>query len=137
MDFPYASLAVATPAGTIALGANVQAVVNALAIDAVAPIGDFGGPYVYWFQTFNNGTGNIVYTVFDRVTTLGLNSYTVRFGSAATILQIVFEPFPRSEIELLHVIMPNYGGISVQIPSTGTVTPEMPPVNIIPPVMKY
>lgn len=137
MDFPYATLAVATPAGTIALGANVQAVVNALSVDAVAPIGDFGGPNVYWFQSFNNGTGNIVYTVFDRVTTLGLASYTVRYGSATTILQIVFEPFPRSEIGLLHVIMPNYNGISVQILSTGTVTPEMPAANIIPQVIKY
>lgn len=106
MDYPYPNYGVKTPEGFIALGANVQAVINAINTNSVIPYGDFGGSSVYWFQTMDNGLGNLVYTVFDRDTTLGLASFSVRFGAAATIQQVVFQQYPRSQIELQYLILP-------------------------------
>lgn len=106
MDYHFQTLGVCTTEGFVALGANVQAVVNALNTNTVIPYGDFGGPNVYWFQTLNNGLGNLVYTVFDRETTLGLASFMVRYGSAAIIQQVVFQQYPRSQIDLQYLILP-------------------------------
>jgi hypothetical protein len=106
MDYPFQTFGVCTTEGFVALGANVQAVVNAINTNTVIPYGDFGGPNVYWFQTLNNGLGNLVYTVFDRDTTLGLASFMVRYGSAAIIQQVVFQQYPRSQIDLQYLILP-------------------------------
>ena len=106
MDYPYPNYGVKTTEGFVSLGANVAAVINAINTNSVIPYGDFGGPNVYWFQTFDNGLGNLVYTIFDRDTTLGLASFTVRFGAAATIQQVVFQQYPRSQIELQFLILP-------------------------------
>lgn len=107
MDYTYQSLlGVCNTNGFVALGANVQAVVNAINTNTVIPYGDFGGPNVYWFQTFDNGLGNIVYTIFDRETTLGLASFMVRYSSASTIQQVVFQQYPRSQIDLQFLILP-------------------------------
>ena len=102
----YPNTAVCTAQNTIALEANVPAVVNAINSKSVTPYGDYGGPNVYYFQTMNNGLGNIIYTVFDRNTTLGLASYMVRYGAATTIKQVLFSEFPRSQIHLQHLILP-------------------------------
>ena len=107
MDYPYPNYGVKTPEGFVALGANVQAVINAINTSTVIPYGDFGGPNVYWFQTFDNGLGNLVYTIFDRDTTLGLASFMVRYGAAATIQQVCFQQYPRSQIDLQFLILPN------------------------------
>ncbi len=120
MNSVYPFTPVSTPEGTIALQANVQAVVNAINSNTVIPYGDFGGSTVFWFQTFDNGLGNLVYTVFDRDTNLGLASFMVRFGAAATIQQVIFEPYPRSQIELQFLILPRIPRPSYQ---NGTVTP--------------
>lgn len=106
MDYPFPNLGVNTPEGYVALGANVQAVVNAINTNTVVPYGDYGGPNVYWFQTFDNGLGNLVYTIFDRETTLGLASFMVRYGAAASIQQVVFQQYPRSQIDLQYLILP-------------------------------
>ena len=106
MLYPYQALQVATAQNTIALDANVQAVVNAINIGSVVPYGDYGGPTVYYFQTMSNGLGNIIYTMFDKNTTLGLASFTVRYGAATTIRQVILQPFPRSQIDLQHLILP-------------------------------
>lgn len=103
----YPSFEVCTPEGTVALNANVQAVVNAINTKSVIPYGDYGGPTVYYFQTFDNGLGNLVYTLFDKNTTLGLASFMVRYGAAATIQQILFQPFPRAQIDLQFLILPH------------------------------
>lgn len=113
MDYPYPNIGVSTPNGTVALGANVQAVVNAINTKAVIPYGDYGGTNVYWFQTFDNGLGNLIYTIFDRATTLGLASFMVRYGAASTIQQVLFQPYSRSQIELQYLILPHY-------PTSGT-----------------
>lgn len=120
MLYPYPNLAVCTSQNTIALDANVQAVVNAINTSSVIPYGDYGGPSVYYFQTTNNGLGNIIYTVFDKNTTLGLASFTVRYGAATTIKQILFQQYPRSQIELQHLILPH---IPVSSLENGTVIP--------------
>ena len=52
MDYPYPNYGVKTPEGFVALGANVQAVINAINTSTVIPYGDFGGPNVFWFPTF-------------------------------------------------------------------------------------
>jgi len=107
MEFPYPNLlGVATSEGFVSLGANVQAVVNAINTKTVIPYGDYGGPNVYWFQTFDNGLGNLVYTVFDKETTLGLASFMVRYGAASIIQQVVFQQYPRSQIDLQYLILP-------------------------------
>lgn len=106
MDYPFPNLGVNTPEGYVALGANVQSVINAINTGTVVPYGDYGGPNVYWFQTFDNGLGNLVYTIFDRETTLGLASFMVRYGAAATIQQVVFQQYPRSQIDLQFLILP-------------------------------
>jgi hypothetical protein len=120
MEYPYANYQVCTSQNTVALDANVQAVVNAINTNSVIPYGDYGGPNVYYFTTMKNGLGNLIYTIFDKNTTLGLSSFTVRYGTAATIKQILFLPFPRSQIDLQFLILP-------VIPTTslvqGTVTP--------------
>ena len=118
MEYPYPNYGVSTPEGTIALGANVQAVINAINSKTVTPYGDFGGSNLYWFQTFDNGLGNLVYTVFDRNTTLGLASFMVRYGAAATIQQVVFQQYPRSQIDLQYLILPHIPRASY---SNGTV----------------
>lgn len=85
----------------------MQAVVNAINTKSVIPYGDYGGAAVYYFQTADNGLGNLIYTIFDKATNLGLASFTVRYGAAATIKQVLFDPFPRSQIDLQFLILPN------------------------------
>jgi len=120
MQYPYPNYCVKTPEGNIALDANVQAVVNAINTNSVIPYGDYGGPNVYYFQTFDNGLGNLVYTIFDKQTTLGLASFMVRYGAAATIRQVLFQPFPRSQIDLQFLILPHIPTASF---TQGTVIP--------------
>jgi len=106
MQYPYPNTRVGTSQGTIALDAYVQYVVNAINAKQVIPFGDFGGPNVYYFQTFDNGLGNLVYTIFDKETTLGLASFMVRYGAAATIGQVIFGQWPKSQIDLQYLILP-------------------------------
>lgn len=120
MLYPYQNLLIGTPQGTIALDANVQAVVNAINTNSIIPYGDYGGSTVYYFQTLNNGSGNIIYTMFDKDTTLGLASFMVRYGAATIIRQVILEPFPRSQIDLQFLILPHIPIASAQ---NGTVTP--------------
>jgi hypothetical protein len=120
MQYPYPNYGVCTAENTIALDANVQAVVNAINTKSVIPYGDYGGPNVYYFQTFDNGLGNLVYTVFDKTTNLGLASFMVRYGAAATIRQVLFQPFPRSQIDLQFLILPYIPAASF---TQGTVIP--------------
>lgn len=121
MQYPYPSSAVCTSTNTIALDAKVQAVVNAIKTNSVIPYGDYGGPNVYYFSIMDNGLGNLVYTIFDKETTLGLASFMVRYGAAATIRQVLFMPFPRSQIDLQYLILPN---IPINIPPAGNVIPS-------------
>lgn len=109
-----------TPEGNISLDANVQTVINAINTSSVIPYGDYGGPTVFYFQTFDNGLGNLVYTIFDKTTTLGLASFMVRYGTATTIRQILFGQFPRSQIDLQWLILPHIPTASF---TQGTVTP--------------
>jgi hypothetical protein len=120
VQYPYPNYLVATAENTIALDANVAAVINAINTNSVIPYGDYGGSTVYYFQTYDNGLGNLVYTVFDKNTTLGLASFMVRFGAAATIRQVIFQPFPRSQIDLQFLILPT---IPVASFTNGTVIP--------------
>ena len=120
MQYPYPNYAVRTHQGTVALDANVQAVVNAINAHCVIPYGDYGGPTVYYFGTSCSVLGNIIYTMFDRCTTLGLASFMVRFGVATTIRQVILEPFPRSQIDLQYLILPH---IPLHECKEGTVTP--------------
>jgi hypothetical protein len=106
MQFPYPTNAVCTSQNTIALDATVQAVVNAINTNSVIPYGDYGGPSVYYFSTMDNGLGNLVYTVFDKTTTLGLASFMVRYGAASTIRQVLFQQYPRAQIDLQYLILP-------------------------------
>jgi len=92
--------------GTVALDSNVSAVINSINAGYVIPYGDYEGPNVYWFQTFENAIGNIIYTIFDRDTNLGLASFMVRFSSASTIRQILFQNYPKSPIQLQFLILP-------------------------------
>lgn len=105
---------VATPEGTVALEAGVAAVILAIRSRQVIPLGDYGGPQLYWFSVSDWELGNIIYTVFDRGTSLGLASYTVRYGAATTIGQVLFNPMPRSEIALQYTLLP-----PVALPITG------------------
>jgi hypothetical protein len=115
---PYGSMSI--PCGTIQLEANVQYTVNLINAGQIIPYGDFGGSTVYWFQTFENALGNIVYTVFDRDTTLGLASFMVRFGAAATIGQILSQSSGKSELPLQLMILPR---VPFPTPVNGSVTP--------------
>ena len=117
----YPILPVCTPIGTVALEANVQAVVNAIKTKSVIPYGDYGGSSVYYFSINSSNLGNIVYTVFDKQTNLGLASFMVRFGAATYIKQILFDPFPCSQIDLQYLILPD---IRVQLPPAGNVIPS-------------
>lgn len=114
MQYPYPITTVATADNTVALDANVQAVVNAINANLIIPYGDYGGESLYYFTTLNNGLGNLIYTIFDKGTTLGLASFMVRYGSASSIRQVLFQPYPRSQIDLQYLILPN-------IPLTNTV----------------
>ncbi len=109
-----------TPQNTVPLDARVQDVINAINTKSIVPYGDYGGPNVYYFQTMDNGLGNLVYTVFDKETQLGLSSFMVRYGVAATIRQVLFFPFPRSQIDLQFLVLPN---IPVSSFTQGTVIP--------------
>ena len=120
MQYPYPSHLVCATDGTIALDANVQAVVNAINMHTVIPYGAYGGSTVYYFTTMCNGLGNLIYTVFDKGTQLGLASFQVRYGAAATIRQVLFEPFPRAQIDLQFLILPH---VPICNPCNGTVTP--------------
>jgi O-antigen/teichoic acid export membrane protein len=113
MQFPYQNLLVSTSQNTVALNALVPAVVNAINTNLVIPYGDYGGPTVYYFTTQNNGLGNFIYTMFDKETNLGLASFSVRYGAATTIRDIILMPFPRSQIDLQFLILP-------KIPYTNT-----------------
>lgn len=132
MQYPYQNVLISTERNHISLNANVSMVVNAINAGAVIPFGDFGGPNVYYFQTMSNGLGNIIYTEFDRNTTLALASYMVRFGAATTIRQVILEPFPKSQIDLQFVILPPIPG-GIDQPSAGiNVTPLQPVHPIVP-----
>lgn len=106
MLYPYPIYDVSTPQNTVALQANVSAVVEAIVTNTIVPYGDYGGNVVYYFTVINRPLGNIAYTVFDRQTHIGLVSYSVRYGAASTINQILFQPFPRTEIPLQFLILP-------------------------------
>jgi hypothetical protein len=110
---------IATPLNTVAIDANVQTVINAINTATIIPYGDYGGSSVYYFQTFDNGLGNLVYTVFDKTSTLGLASFMVRFGNASTIRDVVFGQFPRSQLDLQFLILPYIPVSTYQ----GTITP--------------
>lgn len=103
----FKDINVKTPEGTVALDAYVQYVVIAINSNRIIPIGDFGGPNLYLFQTFDNGLGNLVYTIFDRATNLGLASFMVRYGAEITIRQALFAPMSRSQIPLQFLILPH------------------------------
>ncbi len=118
MNYPYPNYGVCSTEGYVALGANVQAVVNAINTNTVIPYGDYGGPNLFWFQTMNNGLSNIIYTIFDRETTLGLASFSVRYGAAATIQEVLFQQYPRSQIDLQFLILPS---VPRPLPVNGTV----------------
>ena len=120
MQYPYPNTLVVTPEGNVALDANVQSVIMAINTRSVVPYGDYGGSIVYYFQTFDNGLGNLVYTIFDKATTLGLSSFMVRYGAAATIRQVLFQPFPRNQIDLQFLILPHIPTASF---AQGTVIP--------------
>ena len=60
MQFPQPNLAVCTSQNTIALDANVQAVVNAINTNSVIPYGDYGGPTRSYVQTMKKGLGKSV-----------------------------------------------------------------------------
>lgn len=121
MLYPYQNVQVATSQNTLALDANVSAAINAINSGSVIPYGDYGSPTVYYFQTTNNGLGNFIYTMFDKNTTLGLASFTVRYGAATTIRQIILQAYPRSQIALQHLILPR---IPISSVANGTVTPS-------------
>ena len=120
MQYPYQNLLIGTSQGTVALDANVQAVVNAINTNSIIPYGDYGGPTVYYFQTLNNGLGNFIYTMFDKETNLGLASFMVRYGAATSIRQAILQPFPRSQIDLQYLILPHIPITNIE---NGTVTP--------------
>ncbi len=120
MQYPYQNLLVATNQNTVSLDANVAAVVNAINTNSVIPYGDYGGPNVYYYQTLNNGLGNFIYTMFDKETNLGLASFMVRYGAAATIRDVILMPFPRSQIDLAFLILP---ALNISYPTNGSVTP--------------
>ena len=120
MQYPYPNYLVCTPQNTVALDANVQAVINAINTNSVIPYGDYGGSTVYYFQTFDSGLGNLVYTIFDKNTQLGLASFMVRYGAAATIRQVIFQQYPRSQIDLQFLILPNIPVASI---ANGTIIP--------------
>lgn len=120
MQYPYPITEVSTTGNTVALQANVSRVVNAIKTNSVIPYGDYGGSTVYYFSTMDNGLGNIIYTVFDKTTTLGLASYMVRYGAATTIYQILFQPFPRAQVDLRYLILPQ---IPLANTPTGTIIP--------------
>lgn len=106
--------------GTLSLDSNVQYTINLINAGMLVPYGDFGGPNVYWFQTFENNIGNIVYTVFDRMSRLGIASFMVRFGAVTTLRQVLFSEFPRSTIQLQLLILPT---VPYQVCGNGSVTP--------------
>jgi hypothetical protein len=116
-SYPYYE--VSTSQNTVALDANVQLIVNAINTNSIIPYGDYGGASVYYFTTMNNGLGNLVYTIFDKNTQLGLASFTVRYGAAATIRQMLFTPFPKSQLDLQFLILPP---IPITSFTNGTVT---------------
>lgn len=115
---PYGSTSI--PCGTIQLEANVQYTINLINAGMIIPYGDFGGPTVYWFQTFENAIGNIVYTVFDRESNLGLASFMVRYGAAATIGQVLHQSAGKSSLPLQLLILPR---VPFPTPMNGQVTP--------------
>lgn len=120
-QYPDRNKMVQTGQFTVALDANVQRVVNAINCGQVIPYGDYGGPNVYYFQTMENGLGNLIYTVFDKATNLGLASFTVRYGAATNIREAILLPYPRAQIDLQFLILPKLPFSN--IPQNGTVTP--------------
>ena len=106
--------------GYVQYQANVQHTVNLINTGQIIPYGDFGEDVVYWFQTFENTLGNLVYTVFDRDTTIGIASYSVRFGSAATIGQVLRQTAGKGEVALQYGILP---ALPNQTPINGQVVP--------------
>jgi hypothetical protein len=120
-QYPDRNKMVQTGQYTVALDANVQRVVNAINTNQVVPYGDYGGPNVYYFQTMENGLGNLIYTIFDKATNLGLASYSVRYGAATNIREAILLPYPRAQIDLQFLVLPKLNICSQ--PSNGTVTP--------------
>lgn len=121
MFIPYQSYAVQTPLNTVALDANVAALVNAINTGTVIPYGDYGKDILYYFSVLNNGLGNIIYTSFDRATTMGLSTFMVRYGAATTVRDIIFGQMPKSVIDLKYIILPK---IPLQTQINGTVIPQ-------------
>lgn len=117
MHYPYELIK--TPANTVHLDANIQHLVMAMLDNAIIPYGDYGGDIVYYFSLIENGLGNIIYTEFDKATTIGLRSFMVRYGAATTVRQAIFNPSPKAEVPLKYIILPTV----IISPPTGSVTP--------------
>ncbi len=92
--------------GHVALDANVPKLVDAIRLNQVIPYGDYGSAAVYYFSVPSNSIGNIIFTVFDRATGLGLSSTMVRYGAASTVRQIISGTGPRSTIDLQYFTLP-------------------------------
>lgn len=105
----------------VPLLATVTVVAQSIASGRMTPYGDYGTDHVYYFDPAP-GLGAIRWTVFDRETTLALASYTARYGAATIIQSIIFGQHPRTQIDLLHPILPKVP-VAKSIP-LGRVVPE-------------
>lgn len=120
MDYPNFISNPRTDLNTVSIDARVQDVVNCILTKSIIPYGDYGQETLYYFDVMPNGLGNIIYTTFDRNTTLGLSSFMVRYGAATTIRQVISLPLPGNSVELKHMVLPK---IPIESSKNGLVLP--------------
>ena len=90
---------------TIALDALVGPTINAINQGLIRPYMDPGGPLVFWV-TPTQGLGSVIITAFDRETSLGLESWSIRWGSASRFGDLIRREVGRSPVALTHTLLP-------------------------------
>ena len=81
----------------IALTAKVQDVVNAMALDDILPVVDPRNGFFYILDADNKEFGTIQYTRFNVDTYLPVDGYQVKYSNKHTIVEVLFNPLPRSK----------------------------------------
>jgi hypothetical protein len=97
---------------SIHIQTNIVVAVNAIDANEVEPVVDVGNEFIYWLDTSNKELGNLRYTEFNKLTGVATRSWSVRYGTASTVQQVMFGRAQRrwKYDQPLMTTFPNYDG---------------------------
>lgn len=76
---------------TLNLSTKITVAINAIDSNEVEPIVDIGNEFIYYCDTSHKQFGNFLYTEFNKLTGVSTRSWSVRYSSAHTVQQVMFD----------------------------------------------